>query len=92
MANVLSKQARSVQDNPEYNGMSSCNCTSDIVIINGDTVYYMRFMIWKCEVHIWTHGCLACLNDIKAVFIIILNLAFKIYRALVIYSISFTQT
>ena len=40
--------------------MSSCDCTSNIVIINVATVYDMSFMIWRCEVHIWTHWCLTC--------------------------------
>ena len=35
------------------------------------------FMIWKCEVHIWTRGCLASLHDIKVVFILILSLIFQ---------------
>uniref|UniRef100_A0A674AUF0 Potassium voltage-gated channel, KQT-like subfamily, member 5b n=1 Tax=Salmo trutta TaxID=8032 RepID=A0A674AUF0_SALTR len=46
-------------EQPGYDSMSSCNCTSNIVIINADAVYAMSFMIWRCEVHIWTHGCLA---------------------------------
>jgi hypothetical protein len=57
--------------------MSSCNCTSNIVIVNVDTVYDMSFMIWKCEMHIWTHGCLACVYDIK-------EISFKIHWVLVI--------
>lgn len=51
-------------------GMSPCNCTSIIVIISIDTVYDMSFMIRKCEMHIWTHWCLACLFDIRSAFII----------------------
>ena len=82
---TIDKQAHSVQNSPGYNAMASCNCTSNIVIINVGTVYDMSFMIWKCEVHIWTQGYLACLYDIKAVFIIIV-LSFKI--VLLIYIIS----
>jgi hypothetical protein len=49
--------------------MLSCICTPNIVSVNTD----VSFMTWRCEVHIWTRGCLAGLYDIKAVFIIILN-------------------
>jgi hypothetical protein len=57
---LYSTQAYSVQNNPGYDSMSLCNCKLNIVIINIDTVYNMSLLIWKCEVHIWTHGCLAC--------------------------------
>jgi hypothetical protein len=40
-----------------YDAMSSC--TSNVVILNVDSVYYMSFMIWKCEARIWIRGCLA---------------------------------
>jgi hypothetical protein len=42
------KQAHSVQNNPGYDVMSYRNYTSNIVIINVDTVYYTSFMIRKC--------------------------------------------
>ena len=72
--------------------MSSCNCTSNIEIINVDTVYDMSSMIWKCEVHIWTYGCMACLYDIKALFIIILNASsFKIHQVIFMYRISLSD-
>ena len=64
-----------------------------IVIINVDTVNDMSFLIRKCEVNVWTHGCVVCLYDIKAVFIIILNVSsFKTHRLLSIYSISLART
>jgi hypothetical protein len=87
---TIDKQAHSVQNNPGYDAVSSCNCTSNIVIMNVVTVYDIIGLIWKHEVHIWTHG---CLYDIKAVLIIILNVSsFKIHRVLFIYSISLIQT
>ena len=90
---TIDKQAHSVQNNPGYDAMSSCNCTSNIVIINLDTVYDRSFMTSRCDVHIWTHCCLACLCDIKVVFIIILNVSsFKIHRVPLFYSISLRQT
>ena len=49
-------------------------------------------MIWKCEVPIWTHRCLACLYDIKAVFIIILKFSYFKIQVISIYSILLTQT
>ena len=48
--------AHSVQNNPGCDAMSSCNSTvstSQIVIINIDTVFDMSFIIWKCKVHVW---------------------------------------
>ena len=69
--------------------MSSCNCTPDTGIINTDTVYDVSFVLWKCEVDICTHRGLACLYDIKALSIIILNVAsFKMHRVAFMYSIS----
>ena len=53
--------------------MSYGNCTSNMMIINIDIVYDMSFILWKCEVHIWTDRCLAGLYDIKGVFIIVQN-------------------
>jgi hypothetical protein len=54
-----SQTSHSVQNNAGYDAMSSCNCTSNIVTINVDTVYDMHGRIWKCEVHIWIHRRLA---------------------------------
>ena len=63
---------------------------SNIVIINVDMVYDISLMIWKCEVNVWTHGCLAWLYDIKSV--IYYNPQLFIFSVLLIYSFSFTQT
>ena len=50
MCDAENDQAHSVQNNPGNEAMSSCNCTSNIEIMN--IVYYMSFMIWNFEVHI----------------------------------------
>jgi hypothetical protein len=79
---TINKQTRSVENNPVYDAKSSCNCTSNIVILNVYPVYDMSFRIWKYEVLIWT----------QAVFTIILNISsFKIHRVIFIFSISHLQ-
>ena len=64
------KQAHCVLNNPGYDIMSSCNSTSNKVIPNVDTdCIWHEFYHMKCEAHIWTKGCLACLYDIKLEFL-----------------------
>lgn len=68
-----------VQYNPGYNTITSSNCTS-----NSDYKrwHYITSFIWKCEVPICTHRCLASLYD-KVVFITLIVSSLK-YRVPVI--------
>ena len=60
------------------------------MIRNVDTLYDLSVMVCKCEVYIWT---VFVLYDIKVILIIFFNVSsFKIYRIILIYSISLTQT
>ena len=51
-------QTRFVQDNPGYNAVSSCNSTSNTVIVDVDTVYYIKCMIWKMDSRVFGLLCM----------------------------------
>jgi hypothetical protein len=76
---IQQTQPHSVQGNLGYNAITSCNCTSDIVILNVGTTYHKTNIYMKCT------------SGVRGVWLACISLwfsTFKIHWVILIYSIS----